>query len=172
VKKIKSKCIWLYGLSGAGKTTIANALKVKLQSLNVNVFILDGDIVRTGLCSDLGFSEIDRHENLRRISHLAKILVDADVFTIVSVISPYEKDRIFVKSLFNKNDLLLTYLSTPLEECERRDVKGLYKKARNGQIQNFTGISSPFETSSINDLSIDTSELSISESVDILLNKI
>ena len=172
MKKNKPICIWLYGLSGAGKTTIAEALKAKLDSLDVNNFIIDGDVVRTGLCSDLGFTKNDRHENLRRISYLAKILFDAGVITIVSAISPYEKDRLFAKSLFNNDDFLLTYISTPIEECERRDVKGLYKKARNGKIKNFTGISSPFENSLINDLSIDTSQLSISEVVDIIFNKI
>jgi adenylylsulfate kinase len=149
--------VWLTGLSGSGKTTIANAI-----GDTVNWLVLDGDIVRSGLCSDLGFTEKDRRENIRRIGELCKILDNADLNVITAFISPYERDREFVKSIV---PVFEVYLDCPLHECERRDPKGLYKKVRDGDIKNFTGIDSPYEIPSNPDLILNTMEKTVTECV-------
>lgn len=137
--------IWLFGLPCAGKTTIGNLLTKKITNLNILVKLIDGDILRNGICNDLGFSSCDRHENIRRVMHIAKILSDIGILTIVSCITPFEYDREKIYNVLSKNKLFLIFIDTPLNVCIDRDAKGLYKKAINGEIENFTGISSPFD---------------------------
>ena len=137
--------IWLTGLSGAGKTTIAYDLQEELLKLGIKAFILDGDNLRQGLCSDLSFSNQDRIENMRRIRELAKLFLDAQIFTICAFISPFKTDREKIKNLIGKSNFIEIYCKCPLEICEKRDPKGHYKKARSGYIKDFTGISSPYE---------------------------
>jgi bifunctional enzyme CysN/CysC len=137
--------IWLTGLSGAGKTTIANALKQELAADGNKIYILDGDVIRRGLSRDLGYTDKDRAENIRRVGEVAKILLDAGVTVIVSMISPFSAEREMVKSLFCDHQFIEVFVDTPIEECIKRDTKGLYKRAFEGNLPNFTGISSPYE---------------------------
>lgn len=163
----QAPCVWLTGLSGAGKSTLAFSLWQELKNREQTAYILDGDAIRKGLCKDLGFSLADREENLRRICEVAKILSTAHVIPIVACISPLEKDRTMARKTFASGKFLLVYVNTPLEECERRDVKGLYAKARKGEIVDFTGIGSPYEIPILveyvcnctNDLSSSTSKI-------------
>jgi len=143
-----AKCIWLTGLSGSGKSTLANLLEQELHYLGKRTYILDGDNIRQFLNADLGFSDEDRTENIRRIAHVARLMVDAGLIVIVAFISPFEKDRQLARSLFAKDDFLEIYIETPLEVCEQRDTKGLYAKARAHELRNFTGIDSPYEAPS------------------------
>jgi bifunctional enzyme CysN/CysC len=138
-------CLWLTGLPAAGKSTISNALEKRLFAAGRHTYLLDGDDIRLGLNRDLGFSEADRIENIRRISEVAKLLVDAGLIAIVSFISPYRTQRDRARSLFEPGEFLEIFVDTPLRECERRDPKGLYAKARRGELKNFTGIDSPYE---------------------------
>lgn len=161
----KSYIIWLTGLSGSGKSTIATELERILFSRNYQVMILDGDIVRHGLNADLGFSLEDRKENIRRIGEAAKLLMEAGIITIAAFISPYNSDRDRIREIVPIGDFIETYIECPLEECERRDPKGLYKKARAGIIKNFTGIDDPFEKPVNPELIINTQELTLDESV-------
>ena len=138
-------CIWLTGLPAAGKSTIANALEKRLFAAGRHTYLLDGDEVRLGLNKDLGFSEIDRVENIRRVSEVARLLVDAGLIVIVSFISPYRAQRERARALFGPGEFLEVFVDTPLQECERRDPKGLYAKARRGELKDFTGIDSPYE---------------------------
>jgi adenylylsulfate kinase len=160
----KSPVIWLTGLSGSGKTTLANALQTYLFDQNINSYVLDGDNVRNGMNKDLGFSENDRKENIRRISEVSNLFSDAGILTITAFISPFEQDRNDAKEII-KSDFIEVYLSTSIDKCEERDPKGLYKKVRNGEIKNFTGISSPYEPPKSPSLVIDTSNQTIQESV-------
>lgn len=137
--------VWLTGLSGAGKSTIANALEVALTERNRHTYLLDGDNVRLGLCQDLGFSDADREENIRRISEVARLFLDAGLIVITAFISPFLRDRALAKSVIGEKNFIEVFIDTPLIECERRDPKGLYKKAREGLIKNFTGIDSAYE---------------------------
>jgi bifunctional enzyme CysN/CysC len=139
------RCLWFTGLSGSGKSTIANLLDKRLHAEGRHTYILDGDNVRHGLNRDLGFTEADRVENIRRIGEVAKLLVDAGLIVIVSFISPYRAERQLARDLFQPGEFVEIYVDTPLEECERRDVKGLYAKARRGELKNFTGIDSAYE---------------------------
>ncbi len=145
LKRDKGVCFWFTGLSGAGKTSIANSLEQLLLSRGIQSYILDGDVIRSGLNRDLGFTIADRVENLRRIAEVAKLMVDAGVVTIVSCISPFVSERAAARSLFDEGKFVEVYIDTPIEVCESRDVKGLYKRARAGEIADFTGISSPYE---------------------------
>jgi len=138
-------CLWLTGLPAAGKSTIANALERHLFAVGRHTYLLDGDDIRLGLNKDLGFSETDRTENVRRVSEVARLLVDAGLIVIVSFISPHRAHRDRARSLFEPGEFLEIFVDTPLQECERRDPKGLYAKARRGEIRNFTGIDSPYE---------------------------
>jgi bifunctional enzyme CysN/CysC len=138
-------CLWLTGLPAAGKSTIANALEKRLFAAGHHTSMLDGDDIRLGLNKDLGFSEADRIENIRRVSEVARLLVDAGLIVIVSFISPYRAQRDRARSLFEPGEFLEIFVDTPLRECERRDPKGLYAKARRGELKNFTGIDSPYE---------------------------
>lgn len=141
----KGLVIWITGLSGSGKSTLANALEERMHRLGMTTFVLDGDNVRHGLCSDLGFSEQDRAENIRRVGEVSKLFLQAGMITIVAFISPYQKDREKVRALFEPKDFIEVYCDCDITVCEERDVKGLYRKARQGEISNFTGIDSPYE---------------------------
>jgi bifunctional enzyme CysN/CysC len=141
----KPMCIWFTGLSGSGKSTIANSLEIELHKLGKLTYTLDGDNIRHGLNKDLGFTEVDRIENIRRVSETAKLMVDAGIIVLVTLISPFKTDRDLARSKFNKGEFIEVFVDTPLEECEKRDPKGLYEKARAGKIKNFTGIDSPYE---------------------------
>ncbi len=162
----KAFLIWFTGLSGSGKSTIANALELKLNNLNVSTYALDGDNIRLGICKDLTFSAKDRAENIRRIAEIANLFVDAGIVTLASFVSPYSVDRDYVKNTVGQKNYIEVFVNTSLYECERRDVKGLYSKARNGEIKNMTGISAPYEIPENPDLEIDTVKESIDESVE------
>lgn len=164
--------IWFTGLSGSGKSTIAIALERELQKRGLLCRILDGDNIRSGINNNLGFSAEDRIENIRRIAEIGKLFVDTGIITIAAFISPNNAIREMAANIIGKEDFMEVYISTPIEECERRDVKGLYAKARRGEIKDFTGVSSPFEAPQHPDLSLDTSVLSVEESVNSLLNLI
>lgn len=170
--KQHSVMVWFTGLSGSGKSTIAIALERELHKRGFLCRILDGDNIRHGINSNLGFSAEDRVENIRRIAEVSKLFIEAGIITIAAFISPNNELREMAASIIGKENFLEVYVSTPLEECERRDVKGLYAKARRGEIKDFTGISAPFEPPRHPDLSLDTSVLSVSESVDRLLRLI
>jgi bifunctional enzyme CysN/CysC len=141
----RPRVLWFTGLSGSGKSTIANLVEKKLFAAGKHSYILDGDNIRLGLNKDLGFTEEDRVENIRRVAEVAKLMVDAGLIVLATFISPFRKDREFARSLFKPGEFIEVFVDTPLEICERRDTKGLYRKARSGQIPNFTGISSPYE---------------------------
>ena len=168
----KSVMIWFTGLSGSGKSTLAIALERELYKRGFLTRILDGDNIRSGINNNLGFSEADRTENIRRIAEVCKLFVDCGIVTIAAFISPTRAIRQMAREIIGKDDFLEVYVSTPLEECEKRDVKGLYKKARKGEIRDFTGISAPFEAPLHPFLEIDTSCHSLEESVKILLEAI
>lgn len=170
--KQRGVMIWFTGLSGSGKSTIAIALERELHNRGILCRILDGDNIRTGINNNLGFSEADRVENIRRIAEVAKLFVDTGIVTIAAFISPSNSIRQMAAHIIGENDFIEIYISTPLEECERRDVKGLYAKARRGEIKNFTGISAPFEAPLHPALSLDTSVLSVEEAVKKLLKLI
>lgn len=170
--KQHSVMIWFTGLSGSGKSTIAIALERELHKRGILCRILDGDNIRSGINNNLGFTEADRVENIRRIAEVSKLFLDAGVITIAAFISPNNDIREMAASIIGQDDFLEVYVSTPLEECERRDVKGLYAKARKGEIKNFTGISAPFEAPAHPALTLDTSILSLEESVNKLLELI
>lgn len=157
--------IWFTGLSGSGKSTIANSLEKELFNNGIQTFSLDGDNVRGGLNKGLGFSKEDRQENLRRIAEVTKLFIDAGIVVIASFISPLREDRAFIKKIVGEENFIEVFVSTSLEECERRDVKGLYKKARKGEIENFTGISAPYEDPINADLEIKTEEISLENAV-------
>lgn len=161
----KSAVLWFTGLSGSGKSTLAHAVEEHLHQYGLNTFVLDGDNVRHGLCSDLGFSDKDRKENIRRISETAKLLLEAGVITLTAFISPFKMERAIARSLMPDGDFIEIHCFCPLPVCEQRDVKGLYKKARLGEIKEFTGISSPYEEPENPDLRIDTNLLTLEESV-------
>lgn len=164
--------VWFTGLSGSGKSTIAIALERELHKRGLLCRILDGDNIRSGINNNLGFTEADRVENIRRIAEVSKLFLDTGVITIAAFISPNNDIREMAADIIGQDDFLEVYVSTPLEECERRDVKGLYAKARKGEIKNFTGISAPFEEPTHPTLTLDTSVLSLEESVNKLLELI
>lgn len=170
--KQHSVMIWFTGLSGSGKSTIAIALERELHKRGLLCRILDGDNIRSGINNNLGFTEADRMENIRRIAEVSKLFVDTGIITIAAFISPSNDIREMAANIIGKDDFLEVYVSTPIEECERRDVKGLYAKARRGEIKNFTGISAPFEAPAHPALTLDTSALSLEESVNKLLELI
>ena len=167
----KACTIWMSGLSGAGKSTIANALEKRLYAMGKKTMLLDGDNVRMGLNSNLGFSEEDRVENIRRIAEVAKLMNDAGLIVITAFISPYRQERRNAKKIIG-NEFREVYISTSLAECERRDVKGLYKAAREGKISCFTGISSPYEVPQHPDVVIDTAKMDVEACVDYILNSL
>ena len=164
--------IWFTGLSGSGKSTIAIVLEQELHRHGIVCRILDGDNIRTGISGNLGFSPADRTENIRRIAEVGRLFVDTGIVTIAAFISPSGELREMAAGIIGKEDFLEVWVSTPLEECERRDVKGLYAKARRGEIGQFTGVSAPFEAPTNPDLELDTSTLSVEQSVERLLEAI
>jgi adenylylsulfate kinase len=168
--KHKSAILWFTGLSGSGKSTLAHAVEDYLHNMGISTFVLDGDNVRHGLCSDLGFSDDDRIENIRRISELAKLMIEAGVITLTAFISPFKSDRNSARNLVPHGDFLEIYCQCPIETCEKRDVKGLYKKARAGEIPFFTGIGSPYEAPEQPELVVNTHEQSLDESVQCVIN--
>lgn len=161
--------IWMTGLSGSGKSTVANALEKRLASSGRHTMLLDGDNIRMGLNRNLGFKEADRIENIRRIAEVAKLMNDAGLIVITAFISPYSSDRRTARDIIGNDSFLEVYINTSLEECERRDVKGLYKKARNGDLSDFTGISSPYQMPEHPDVTLDTSATALEECVDRIL---
>ena len=170
--KQKGIMIWFTGLSGSGKSTLAIALERELYKQGILCRILDGDNIRSGINNNLGFSEADRTENIRRIAEVSKLFVDCGIVTIAAFISPTHAIRRMASEIIGEDDFLEVYVSTPIEECERRDVKGLYAKARRGEIKEFTGISSPFVAPEHPFISIDTSRQSLADSVKILLEAV
>ena len=166
----KSVVLWFTGLSGSGKSTLAHAVEEQLHQYGLNTFVLDGDNVRHGLCSDLGFNDEDRKENIRRISEIAKLMLEAGVITLTAFISPFKAERSMARSLMPHGDFIEIHCFCPLTVCEQRDIKGLYKKAREGEIKDFTGISSPYEEPEKPDLKIDTSQLTLEESIQMVIS--
>jgi adenylylsulfate kinase len=161
----KSCILWFTGLSGSGKSTLADSVESRLFEMGMRTYILDGDNIRHGLNKGLAFSKEDRKENVRRISEVAKLFVDAGIIVLVSLISPFREDRNFARMLVEKEEFIEIYVKCAIEECEKRDPKGLYIKARKGEIAEFTGVSSPYEEPHNPDIVIDSSKISIDESV-------
>jgi adenylylsulfate kinase len=161
----KSAIIWFTGLSGSGKSTLAHSVEEELHNLDCRTFVLDGDNVRHGLSSNLTFSDNDRKENIRRIGESAKLMMEAGVISMTAFISPFKKDRNLVRQLLSQGDFIEIYCKASLETCESRDVKGLYKRARAGEVKNYTGIDSPYEVPDNPELVIDTERDSLEESV-------
>lgn len=171
IKNQKAICIWLTGLSGSGKSSIANRLDARLHKAGFHSVILDGDNIRNGLCKDLGFSDQDRGENIRRVAEVARLMQQAGLIVIVAFISPFRAERNSARALFIVDEFFEIYLDTPLQVCEARDPKGLYKKARGGELRNFTGLDSPYESPLSPDLKIDTSEIEIDECISMIIEK-
>jgi len=165
----RSVIIWFTGLSGAGKSTIAHALEERLHMMGARTYVFDGDNVRHGLCGDLGFSVEDRTENIRRVGEMVKLFLDAGVIALTAFISPLRNDRRRVRQLVDEGDFIEVYCRCSLDVCEARDIKGLYKKARAGEIKEFTGISSPYEEPTDPEVVIDTDKYTLDEGVDILI---
>lgn len=170
LKKQEPVVIWLTGLSGAGKSTIANSLEVALNAQQKHTYLLDGDNVRTGLCSDLGFSNHDREENIRRIAEVANLFTQAGLITITAFISPFRQDRALARKIIGPDSFIEVFIDAPLDECERRDPKGLYGKARSGLLKNFTGIDSAYEAPHAPDIHINTVQDSVNDAVERILN--
>jgi bifunctional enzyme CysN/CysC len=166
------RCIWFTGLSGSGKSTIANLLERRLHAEGKHTYLLDGDNVRHGLNRDLGFTEVDRVENIRRVAEVARLMTDAGLIVLVSFISPFISERRMARSLFAESEFIEVFVDTPLAECERRDVKGLYAKARSGALVNFTGIDSPYEAPEAPDIHLKAGQMSPESCVEELLQKL
>lgn len=166
------KCIWFTGLSGSGKSTLANLLEQSLYAQGCHTYLLDGDNIRMGLNRDLGFTQIDRVENIRRIAEVSRLMVDAGLIVLVSFISPFRNERQMARQLFTPGEFLEVFVDTPLEECERRDTKGLYAKVRRGELKNFTGIDSPYEAPENPEIHLLTTDMSASACVDFILQAI
>ncbi|MAD05620.1 MAG: adenylyl-sulfate kinase [Pseudoalteromonas sp.] len=164
-KKHKPTILWFTGFSGSGKSTVANALESALNQLGVHTYLLDGDNVRHGLCKDLGFTDEDRVENIRRVGETAKLMVDAGLVVLTAFISPFQSERDMVRNLVEDGEFIEVFLDTPLEVCETRDPKGLYKKARAGEIKHFTGIDSDYQIPASPEIKIDTSKNTLDQSV-------
>jgi len=164
--------IWFTGLSGSGKSTIANGLEVALHKKNIRTYSLDGDNIRKRINKDLTFSPEDRKENIRRIAEIARLFIDAGTVVLAAFVSPYKKDRENIKRIVGEESFIEIYINTSVEECERRDVKGLYKKARKGEIKDFTGINAPYQAPENPYLEIKTEEMTIEQSVDRIINSI
>jgi adenylylsulfate kinase len=162
----RSFILWFTGLSGSGKSTLANAVEKRLFEKGIRTYLLDGDNIRQGVNQGLGFSAEDRKENIRRTGEVAKLFVDAGVIVLTALISPYQEDRQMVRELVNEDEFIEIYVKCPLEECEKRDPKGLYRKAREGIIPNFTGISSPYEEPETPEIIVETNKIDFEEAVD------
>jgi len=172
LKGQKPAVLWFTGLSGAGKSTIANLVEKKLAAMGRHTFLLDGDNVRHGLNKDLGFTEADRIENIRRVGEVAKLMADAGLIVLTAFISPFRAEREMVRRMMDEGEFIEVFVDTPLDEAERRDVKGLYAKARAGELPNFTGIDSPYEAPENPELWIDTTELSAEQAAEQIVNAI
>ncbi len=172
LKKHKPLLVWFTGLSGSGKSTIANALEKTLFERDIHTYLLDGDNVRKGLNNNLSFSPDDRTENIRRIAEVANLMIDAGLVVIASFVSPYREDRENVKRIVGYGKFVEVFVNTPIEECERRDVKGLYAKARAGEIKNFTGVNAPYEAPMAPDVEIDTTMVTVEEAVFLIIAQI
>ena len=170
IKRQRPSLLWFTGLSGSGKSTIANALDVALHHRGYHTFLLDGDNVRRGLNKDLGFSDSDRVENIRRIGEVSKLFTDSGLIVLSAFISPFTSDRRMVRNLFPAGEFIEVFMDTPLATCEERDPKGLYQKARAGQIKHFTGIDSPYEIPERAEVRLDTSEMTVDDCVDSLID--
>ena len=172
LKNQKPAVLWLTGLSGAGKSTIANLVEKKLARMNRHTFLLDGDNVRHGLNKDLGFTDADRVENIRRVGEVARLMTDAGLIVITAFISPFQAERDMVRAMVPEGEFYEIHIDTPLAEAERRDVKGLYAKARSGQLKNFTGIDSPYEPPARPELRINTTHLTADQAADLIVAKL
>jgi len=166
IKNQEPKCVWLTGLSGSGKSTLANALDKELTQMGMHTYILDGDNIRNGLCSDLEFDDKDRHENIRRVAEVSRLMFDAGLIVICAFISPFQRDRNFARSLFAEGSFIEVFVDTPMDVIIKRDPKGHYQNAQKGLIENFTGIDSGYERPEDPELIIDTEKLSVNESID------
>lgn len=170
LKGHRSFILWFTGLSGSGKSTLAHRVEEKLFEMGIHTYVLDGDNIRSGLNRDLGFSEEDRRENIRRIGEVAKLFVDAGIVVLTAFISPYRRDRAFVRNLVEEGDFIEVYVKCPIDVCEKRDPKGLYKKAKAGVIKNFTGIDAPYEEPLNPELVVETDKQSIEECVNTIID--
>uniref|UniRef100_UPI00210106B3 adenylyl-sulfate kinase n=2 Tax=Cellvibrio sp. OA-2007 TaxID=529823 RepID=UPI00210106B3 len=170
MKQQQPRCIWFTGLSGSGKSTLANMLEKRLCERGLHTYLLDGDNLRHGLNRDLGFTEADRVENIRRVAEVAKLMVDAGLIVLASFISPFQAERQMARRLFDVTEFVEVFVDTPLSECERRDVKGLYAKARRGELKNFTGIDSVYERPEHPELVVDTCDHSVEYCVEQIIN--
>jgi bifunctional enzyme CysN/CysC len=166
------KCIWLTGLPGAGKTTLANALEQRLRLAGGLTYVLDGDNLRLGLCRDLEFCEADRIENIRRVAEVARLMVDAGLIVVVALVSPFRAQRQMARRLFSDGEFIEVFVDTPLEVCERRDPKGLYARARRGELKDFTGIDGRYDRPEHPEVCVDTSAMSVEESVACVLRRL
>ena len=162
--------LWFTGLSGSGKSTIANLVEKKLHRMNRHTFLLDGDNVRHGLNKDLGFNEADRIENIRRVGEVAKLMTDAGLIVITAFISPFKADRDMVRAMLPEGEFIEVFIDTPLEVAESRDVKGLYKKARSGELKNFTGIDSPYEAPAAPEIRVDTTAMTAEDAANLIVD--
>ena len=170
LKQHKSILLWFTGLSGSGKSTIANCVELELHKNSVHTYTLDGDNIRKGLNSDLSFSPEDRSENIRRIAETARLMIDAGLVVLAAFVSPYRKDRDHIRKIVGDDNMVEIFINTSIEECERRDVKELYKKARKGEIKNMTGISAPYESPLHPDIQINTEEVTIINATKQIIN--
>jgi adenylylsulfate kinase len=168
----KNKAIWLFGLSGAGKTTLAIEIQKQLNKAHQKNILLDGDIIRTGINKNLGFTREDRKENVRRIAEISKLMLQVNVIPIIAAITPYRSDRELIKKIIGEEQLIMVHVQCSLEQCESRDPKGLYKKARKNELKNFTGISDVFEIPVTQTITIDTEKMTVDSSLDKLFNEI
>jgi bifunctional enzyme CysN/CysC len=172
LKNQKPAVLWFTGLSGSGKSTIANLVEKKLHRMNRHTFLLDGDNVRHGLNKDLGFTEADRIENIRRVGEVSKLMTDAGLIVLTAFISPFQADRDLVRSMLPEGEFFEVFVDTPLEVAESRDVKGLYKKARSGELKNFTGIDSPYEAPKNPEIRVNTVEMTAEEAANLIVDKL
>lgn len=172
LNKHNSFLIWFTGLSGSGKSTLANALESKLHHEGIKTYTLDGDNIREGINNDLTFSPEDRTENIRRIAEIANLFIDAGIVVLAAFVSPYKKDRKNIENIVGKDNFVEVFVNTSLEECENRDVKGLYKKARLGEIKNFTGVNAPYEAPENPQIEVVTDDFTIEESTAMIYDKI
>ena len=170
LKQHKSILLWFTGLSGSGKSTIANCVEQELHKNSIHTYTLDGDNIRKGLNSDLSFSPEDRSENIRRIAETARLMIDAGLVVIAAFVSPYRNDREHIRKIVGDDNMVEIFINTSIEECERRDVKELYKKARKGEIKNMTGISAPYESPLHPDIQINTEEVTIVDATKQIIN--
>ena len=170
LKQHQSILLWFTGLSGSGKSTIANSVEQELHKNKVHTYTLDGDNIRKGLNSDLSFSPKDRKENIRRIAETAHLMIDAGLVVLAAFVSPYRNDRDHIRDIVGDDNMVEIYINTSIEECERRDVKGLYKKARKGEIKNMTGISAPYESPLHPDIQINTEEVTVVDATKQIIN--